>query len=124
MNDYDLDYLDKVIHVAMSNLYTKRDKETNTIRLVNFSFKNKAHLALLNIAQITRSVLGMNLELRADPFTYFFYNLKYKYRKYCKRAKSFKGLDVPMFIHDIQFANQNFHLFEDIYFAYYERKKK
>lgn len=124
MHDYNYDYLDKVMHVALSNLYTKREHGTNIVRLTNFSFKNKSHLTVLKIAQMAHEVLGLNIELCTDPFTYYFYNLKYKYRKFCKRTKNTNGIDTSMFIYDIESANNIFYLFNTIYEAYFERKPK
>lgn len=120
---YDYDFLDRVIHVTLSNLYTLRDKNSNTIYLTNFSFKNKAHLAVLEIARIAHNALELSVKIELGWFKYFIYNLKYHYRKFCGRARdTTNGIDVSKIISDIEEANNTENLFETIYNAYYGKE--
>lgn len=116
-----MDFMDKVIEVTISNLYTIRI-DGHIIRFTNFSFKNKGHLAVLYIARSARDVLGLDVEMDMGFFKFYWYNLKYKYSKFCKRHRSSIAIDPSEVILDIERANNKYHLFEKIYETYYERK--
>ena len=120
MNNNTLDKLDRHINIAINNLYTlsKKDK---IIRLTNFSFKNKSHLAIMQIAQNIYQLFGLKLEINTSFWKYHFYNLKYHFKKNWRRTSDSDGIDVEDFITHIENANNTAGLFALIYTTYYER---
>lgn len=120
---YSDDFKDKAINVAIINMYSKRT-EDNVIRFTNFSFRNKSHLAILNIAKIAHDILNLKVELVVNPIIYSIYKKKYKLDEFCSRAKEKDGISINSFITYIEVANNTSHLFEDIYKSYYKRKSK
>lgn len=118
---YDEQILDTIIDVGIKDLFIL-SKEDCIIRLNNFSFKNKGHMAVMSIAKIARDIFGFKVEVEAKFFTYWIYNLKYGYKNYCKRAKVLgKGINVSKFIEEIENRNAFPNIFKEIYEKYYER---
>ena len=113
--------LDEVVQTALFGLFS-RAKDTKVIRLYNFSFKKRSHLAVLNIARLATSVFGFNVELNVGFFPYIFYSLKYKLRKWCKRSSSLEGIDTQQFVELIEDAAHKRGVLVDVYDAYYYTK--
>ena len=121
---YSEDFMDKTIDKALRELYSRRINDT--IRLTNFSFDTKSHLAVLNIAHIAHQVFNLKVEISTTPFKFFWYNLKYKFKPYCKRSDKTDGINTEQFIYEMQQGPSggiSLLLFHSIYEAYYERKR-
>lgn len=119
---YDLDTLDKVADIVMKDLYCL-GKEDNQLSLVDFSFKNKEHIAFLHLCNAAHNVFNYELKIYANWFTFFIYNFKYKLKTFCTRIKTKDGIDVETYINTIEEKNNLPLVFTDIFYAYYNNKK-
>jgi hypothetical protein len=121
---YSEDFMDQTIDKTLRELYARRINN-DTIRLTNFSFRSKSHLAILNIARIAHNIFNLKIEISTTPLKFFWYNLKYKFKSYCARTNETEGIDTEEFMYDMQNTKSGAKLllFYTIYEEYYERKK-
>lgn len=112
-------YFDKVINVALINLYTL-SKEKQKIVLKNFNYKNESHRAIFEIAKIARDVFGFDIEFKGSIWHYLLTKIALK-TKIISRTKEKNGIDVSNFIHHIEEANEDPTLFKEIYDFYYKK---
>jgi len=117
---YKEDLMDAIVHVTIQDLFVL-SKDGKIIKLSNFSFKNKSHLAILSISALMRNIFNFDIEIESDFFSYWFYNLKHKYKKFCKRVpKVGDGINVDLLINNIENLNNLPSIFSEIYEKYYK----
>lgn len=107
--------------------------EHNVIRLYHFNKKDKEHMCILHIALIVRDLYQYPVEVDASWWEVMCLNRQL--RKNFDKVKRFKlkmgksdnkGINVPVMIadlHAIAYEHFGWVRFDEIYEAYYERKK-
>lgn len=111
------EFYDRVIHVAMVNLYTL-SKDTKKIVINYVDGRNKSHRALIKIAQKASTVFGFKCYVNLSPIQYLIFRIQ-THAKWCKRGHPHIGFDIETFIDDLETANKYPRLFEELY-AYME----
>ena len=118
---YESKKLDTIMHVALTNFFSE-SKQSLKISLARFDPKEEGHLALFHIARIAHDLFNVSIELEMSRWDFFRFKRKYKCGSYTSRA-TIGEIDCYKFIHHIEEANKMPGAFEDIYLAYYYKRK-
>lgn len=99
-------YYNQLSEICLINLYTL-SKEKGKIELKDFSFKNKQHLFLLNIASILHNLYGYEIFLEAKFLELIKYKIHTKHSKFIyRKAKLDKGINIENFLNHIADAQK------------------
>lgn len=94
-------YYSQLSEICLINLYTL-SKEKEKIELKDFSFKNKQHLFLLNIANIMHNLYGYEIILETKFTEFIKYKIHTKHSNFIHRkAKLENGINIEDFLNHI-----------------------
>ena len=94
-------YYNQLSEICLINLYTI-SKEKGKIELKDFSFKNKQHLFLLNIANILHNLYGYEIFLETKFSEFIKYKIHTKHSNFIHRKiKLENGIDIEDFLNHI-----------------------
>ena len=99
-------YYNQLSEICLINLYTL-SKEKGKIELKDFSFKNKQHLFLFNIASILHNLYGYEIFLEAKFLEFAKYKIYTKHSKFIHRkTKLENGINIENFLNHIADAQK------------------
>jgi len=94
-------YYNQLSEICLINLYTV-SKEKGKIELKGFSFKNKQHFFLLNIASILHNLYGYEIFLETKFLEFVKYKTHTKHSKFIHRkTKLENGINIEDFLNHI-----------------------
>lgn len=93
-------------NIALINLYTL-SKDSKQIRLKDFSFNNKNHLFLLNIAKSLHNLFEHEIFVDVNFFDFIKYKIKHRKENFIHRSKDVSSpLIVDDFLNHITSAQE------------------
>jgi len=120
METKDEKFFDAVIHITIINFFTL-SKKYGGIILTNYN-NSTAHKCILEIAKISKDMLGVDIKIKLPLYKYVFWILFSK-NKWCKRETKpiYDCVDINDLITHMETANNYPNLYEKIYELYYKR---